>query len=76
MQRGGEVFGDQGLVALKDLGNRFHRIIVEIVLLDFRRVEAGIGFNLDHVTAFAGTGQFLAAEIAREVDHQRYIPQL
>ncbi len=75
LQRGGEVLGDECLVALKDLGNCLHRIIVEIILLDFRRVEAGVSLNLDHVSAVAGTSQFLAAEIAREVDHQRYIPQ-
>ena len=46
---------DEGLVALKDLSDRLHRIIVEIILLDFRRVEARVGFNLDHVTAIAGT---------------------
>jgi hypothetical protein len=74
VQWGGEVFGKEGLVSLKDLSDRLHRIIVQIVLLDFRRVEARIGFDLDHVPAVAGSAQVLSAEIAREVDHQRFIP--
>ncbi len=76
VQRSSSVFAYQGLVALKNLCDCLHRIIVQVVLLDLRWVKAGISLNLDHVSAFAGTGQFLAAEIAREVDHQRYIPQL
>ena len=51
-------------------------IVVEVVLRDLGRVEAGVGLDLDHVTGVAGRGQILAAEITREVDHQRFIPQL
>ena len=41
VQRSGDIHVDQGFVALEDLGNCFHRISVQIVLLDFCRVEAG-----------------------------------
>ena len=75
VQGAAELLGGQCLVALEDLGDGFHRIIVKIIFLDLGRVETGIGFNLDHVPAIAGRGQVLAAEITREVDHQRFIPQ-
>ena len=67
---GGEVVGNEGLVALTDLSNPLHRIIVEIILLDFRRVKAGIGSILTTYRT-SPVRQFLSAEIAREVDHQR-----
>ena len=42
---------------------------------DLGGVEAGVGLDLDHIAGVAGRGQILAAEITREVDHQRLIPQ-
>jgi hypothetical protein len=76
VQRGGKIFGEEGLVSLKDLSDGFHRIFIEVILLDLRRVEAGEGLDLDHVTAVPRSAQVLSTEIAREVDHQRFIPQV
>ena len=70
----GEVFGQEGLVSLEDLSDRFHRIIIQVIFLDLRRVEAGEGLDLDHVSAVPRSAQVLSTEIAREVDHQRFIP--
>jgi hypothetical protein len=75
VQWGGEVIGEECLVSLKDLSDRFHRVIIQVVFLDLRRVEAGEGLDLDHVTAVPRSAQVLSTEIAREVDHQRFIPQ-
>src|SRR4051794_30683648 len=71
----GEVFRGDALVALKDLRNRLHVVIVEVVLRDLVGVEAGISFDFDHIAGVAARGQILTAEITREVDHQRLIPQ-
>ena len=53
-ERLGELLGGQGLVALEDLGDRFHRIIFKVIFLDFGGVETGISLNLDHVSAISG----------------------
>ena len=63
-------------IALKDLRDSFHRIVRQIIFPDFRRVKTGISFYLDHEPTITAGGQVLAAEIAREVDHQRFIPQI
>ena len=75
VERRGELVGAECLVTLKYLRDCFHRIILEIIFLDFGRVKTGISFNLHHEPTICARGQVLAAEIAREVDHQRFIPQ-
>src|SRR5271165_2106665 len=71
----GELVRGQGLVALENLCDCFHWIIIDVIFLDLGRVKTGISFNLDHEATISGRGQVLAAEITREVDHQRFIPQ-
>ena len=66
-----EVVGAEALVALEQLGDGLHRVVVEVVLADLVRVEPGRDLDLDHVAGLARRVQVLAAEIAREVDHQR-----
>ena len=56
-------------------GDGFHVVVVEVFLRDLGRVEAGERLDLDHVAGVAGCGQIFTAEITREVDHQRLIPQ-
>jgi hypothetical protein len=72
----GKLVRGERFVTLEELSDRFHRIIFKIIFLDFRRVKTGISLNFDHVSAISGGGQILAAEITREVDHQRFVPQI
>jgi hypothetical protein len=72
---GGELFGTEPLVTLEQLRDLLHVIVVEVVLRDLGRVETGVGLDLDHITGVTARSQILAAEITREVDHQRLIPQ-
>ena len=64
-----------GLTSLKELRDRLHGVGIKVVFPDLGWVESGIGLDLDHVTPIPGRGQILSAEITREVDHQRLIPQ-
>lgn len=75
VHRRGDFIGREGLVALQDLGDRFHVVLLEIVLRELGRIEAGEGFDLDDESRVAGNSQVFPAEITREVDHQRLIPQ-
>ena len=63
-----------GPLAPEELRDGFHVVRIEVVFRDLVGVEAGVGLDLDHVARVARCGQILAAEITREMDHQRLIP--
>jgi len=72
---GFELLRSETFVSLKELGDRFHVILVEVVLRDLGRIKTGVSLDLDHIAGIAGGGQILAAQITREVDHQRVVLQ-
>src|SRR5262249_54267570 len=59
------------LVALKQLRDSFHLVVVEVVLGNLGRIEAGTHFDPDDVARLARRRQILATQITRKVDHQR-----
>src|SRR5579864_3873008 len=70
-----EFFGSEALVALEDLRDCLHVIVIEVAVRDLGRVKPRIRFYFHDVAGIAGFGQILSAQITREVDHQRLILQ-